>query len=92
MAVKDRQMVTDDMFDPLRETIDLLKLYEHEMPDEVYLQLQVCSQVIVIYEHHMPVEVYTQVRYWSIHELVVYCESINVFICFRNSLNDGAGV
>ena len=41
MAVKDRQTVTDDMFDPLRETIDLLKLYDHEMPDEVYLQLQV---------------------------------------------------
>jgi dynein heavy chain, axonemal len=41
MAVKDRQNVTDEMFEPLRETIDLLKVYEHDMPEEVYLQLQV---------------------------------------------------
>jgi dynein heavy chain len=43
MAVKDRQNVTDEMFDPLRETIDLLKGYEHDMPEEVYLQLQVST-------------------------------------------------
>lgn len=40
-AVKERQAVTDEMFDPLKQTIELLKTYEQEMPEEVHLQLQV---------------------------------------------------
>ncbi|KAK3590847.1 hypothetical protein CHS0354_024585 [Potamilus streckersoni] len=39
-AVKDRQATTDEMFEPLKQTIELLKTYEQEMPDEVHLQLQ----------------------------------------------------
>jgi dynein heavy chain len=42
MAVKDRQAGTDEMFEPLKETIELLKSYNQEMPEEVHLQLQVC--------------------------------------------------
>jgi len=42
MAVKDRQAATDEMFEPLKETIELLKSYNQEMPEDVYLQLQVC--------------------------------------------------
>lgn len=42
MAVKERQTATDEMFDPLKETIELLKTYSQEMPEDVYLQLQVC--------------------------------------------------
>jgi dynein heavy chain len=42
-AVKDRQANTDDMFDPLKQTIELLKTYDQEMPEEVHLQLQVCA-------------------------------------------------
>jgi len=42
MAVKERQSATDDMFEPLKETIELLKTYNQDlMPDEVHLQLQV---------------------------------------------------
>ena len=41
MAVKDRQTATDEMFEPLKQTIDLLKSYNQEMPEDVYLQLQV---------------------------------------------------
>lgn len=41
MRVKDRQVVTDDMFGPLKETIALLSTYGDEMPEEVHLQLQV---------------------------------------------------
>lgn len=41
IAVKERQSATDEMFEPLRETIDLLKAYQQDMPEEVYLQLQV---------------------------------------------------
>ena len=41
MAVKDRQTVTDEMFEPLKQTIELLKTYGQEMPEEVHMQLQV---------------------------------------------------
>ena len=41
MAIKDRQLLTDEMFDPLKQTIELLKTYDQEMPEEVHMQLQV---------------------------------------------------
>lgn len=41
MNVKEKQPLTDAMFEPLRESIELLKTYNQEMSDEVYLQLQV---------------------------------------------------
>ncbi|XP_057215442.1 dynein heavy chain 9, axonemal [Triplophysa rosa] len=40
MAVKERQSTTDDMFEPLKHTIDLLKTYQQELPDAVYKQLE----------------------------------------------------
>ncbi|XP_077869744.1 dynein beta chain, ciliary-like [Saccoglossus kowalevskii] len=40
MAVKDRQATTDEMFEPLKQTIELLKTYDQEMPEEVHTQLQ----------------------------------------------------
>lgn len=47
MAVKDRQTVTDEMFEPLKQTIELLKTYGQEMPEEVHTQLQVqCAKYI----------------------------------------------
>ena len=42
-AVRERQQTTDEMFEPLKQTIELLKTYEQEMPEEVHLQLQVGS-------------------------------------------------
>ncbi len=45
MAVKERQATTDEMFDPLKQTIELLKTYDQEMPDEVHQQLQVISSL-----------------------------------------------
>lgn len=41
MKVKERQMATDTMFDPLKQTIELLKTYGEEMPEETHLKLQV---------------------------------------------------
>ena len=41
MAVKDRQATTDEMFEPLKQTIELLKTYGQELPEEVHMQLQV---------------------------------------------------
>ena len=40
LAVRDRQTATDVMFEPLKQTIDLLKTYEQEMSDEVHQRLQ----------------------------------------------------
>lgn len=40
-AVRERQQSTDEMFEPLKQTIELLKTYEQEMPEEVHVQLQV---------------------------------------------------
>lgn len=41
LAVKERQHITDSMFEPLQQTIALLKVYEQELPDVVYKQLEV---------------------------------------------------
>ncbi|XP_041830036.1 dynein heavy chain 9, axonemal-like isoform X1 [Melanotaenia boesemani] len=38
-AVKERQNTTDAMFEPLKQTITLLKVYEQELPEVVYKQL-----------------------------------------------------
>lgn len=43
MAVKERQSATDEMFEPLQQTIDLLKTYEQELPEVVYKQLEVIA-------------------------------------------------
>uniref|UniRef100_A0A8B9TAI3 Dynein heavy chain 9, axonemal n=1 Tax=Anas platyrhynchos TaxID=8839 RepID=A0A8B9TAI3_ANAPL len=40
MAVKERHSVTDAMFEPLKQTIELLKTYEQQLPEEVYKQLE----------------------------------------------------
>lgn len=41
MNVKDRQLVTDDMFEPIRQTIEVLKAYDQELSEEVNVFLQV---------------------------------------------------
>ncbi|XP_062448100.1 dynein axonemal heavy chain 9 [Rhea pennata] len=40
MAVKERHSVTDKMFEPLKQTIELLKIYEQQLPEEVHKQLE----------------------------------------------------
>ncbi|XP_026855443.2 LOW QUALITY PROTEIN: dynein heavy chain 9, axonemal [Electrophorus electricus] len=40
MAVKERQNSTDEMFEPVQNTIVLLKTYEQELPDIVYKQIE----------------------------------------------------
>ena len=41
MRLKERQAATDEMFEPLKQAIELLKIYNQELPDEVYQHLQV---------------------------------------------------
>lgn len=45
-AVRERQQTTDEMFEPLKQTIELLKTYEQEMPEEVHVQLQVSTTLL----------------------------------------------
>ena len=40
-AVRERQAKTDAMFEPIKETIDLLKTHGVECSDKVYQQLEV---------------------------------------------------
>ncbi|KAM8981229.1 dynein axonemal heavy chain 11 isoform 1-T1 [Sarcophilus harrisii] len=40
MAVKNRQVATDELFDPLKATITLLESYGQKMPDHVYVLLE----------------------------------------------------
>ncbi|XP_061247082.1 dynein axonemal heavy chain 9 isoform X2 [Bos javanicus] len=40
MALKERQSSTDDMFEPLKQTIELLKTYGQELPETVFEQLK----------------------------------------------------
>ncbi|NXN96056.1 DYH9 protein, partial [Rhinopomastus cyanomelas] len=40
LAVKERHSVTDAMFEPLKQTIELLKTYEQPLPEKVYKQLE----------------------------------------------------
>lgn len=49
--VKERQVTTDIMFEPLKQTIELLKTYDVEMPEEVHTQLHVRSKPL-IYKYH----------------------------------------
>lgn len=49
MAVKEKQVYTDDMFVPLRATVELLKTYGQDMSEEIHLQLQVRLEGSSIY-------------------------------------------
>lgn len=40
LKVKERQALTDEMFTPLRETIELLKFYDQDIPEEINVYLQ----------------------------------------------------
>uniref|UniRef100_A0A8D1XQ40 AAA+ ATPase domain-containing protein n=1 Tax=Sus scrofa TaxID=9823 RepID=A0A8D1XQ40_PIG len=40
MALKERQSSTDEMFEPLKQTIELLKTYDQELPEIVFKQLE----------------------------------------------------
>ena len=45
--VKDRQQKTDEMFEPLKHIIELLKQYQEELPENVHAQIQVYSRANV---------------------------------------------
>ncbi|MEE6466363.1 hypothetical protein FKM82_006924 [Ascaphus truei] len=44
LAVRDRQMETDQLFEPLKQTIALLESYGQKMPDQIYTQLEVLPE------------------------------------------------
>lgn len=58
MRVKDRQQATDDMFDPLKDIMKLLKEYGVEFSEETYVRLQElpekwtsCKKVMVFFTY-----------------------------------------
>lgn len=48
LAVRSRQRATDELFEPLKETIALLETYGQKMPEQVYIQLEVRVVVKII--------------------------------------------
>lgn len=57
IAVKERQATTDEMFEPLKQTIELLRHYGQELPDEVHMQLQVyCVYCNLTHSHNIDFE------------------------------------
>ncbi|XP_053322781.1 dynein axonemal heavy chain 11 [Spea bombifrons] len=40
LAVRDRQVATDELFEPLKQTIALLESYGQKLPDQIYTQLE----------------------------------------------------
>ncbi|KAG8573239.1 hypothetical protein GDO81_012334 [Engystomops pustulosus] len=40
LAVRDRQTTTDEMFEPIKQTIALLESYGQKLPDQIYTQLE----------------------------------------------------
>ena len=47
LAVKERQAVTDDMFEPLKQTVELLSVYTQDTPEDVLQKLEVRMCVCV---------------------------------------------
>lgn len=43
-AIKQREQATDALFTPLKETIELLKTYNQELPEEVHQQLEILPE------------------------------------------------
>ncbi|KAL4648151.1 dynein heavy chain 9, axonemal-like [Arapaima gigas] len=64
MAVRERQSNTDAMFEPLQQTIELLKMYGQDLPEEVYRQLEelpekwnnVKKQAVTVKQHIAPLQ------------------------------------
>ncbi|MGH0148390.1 UNVERIFIED_CONTAM: hypothetical protein FKN15_039512 [Acipenser sinensis] len=50
LAVRDQQAVTDDLFEPLKETIALLEGCGQQMPDQVYTQLEAHREIKLLEE------------------------------------------
>ncbi len=48
VAIKERQPNTDNMFEPLKHTIELLAHYGQEMSDEIHQHVQVSALVLCI--------------------------------------------
>lgn len=43
VALKERQSSANEMFEPLKQTIELLKTYNQELPETVFKQLEVSA-------------------------------------------------
>jgi dynein heavy chain len=48
VKIRERELATDIMFDPIQEIIELVKSYSIEFPDRIYQLLAVSMQVLKI--------------------------------------------
>lgn len=78
LAVKERQNSTDTMFEPLQHTISLLKVYEQELPDVVYKQLEVNCRSST--SHSFPQPIFSQLR--QTHYLFLCVLQLPIFSLF----------
>lgn len=46
MAIRDRQISSEQHFKPLKSTAELLKTYGQQLPESVYTQLEVCAHTL----------------------------------------------
>lgn len=46
MAIRDRQISSEQHFKPLKSTAELLKTYGQQLPESVYTQLEVCANTL----------------------------------------------
>ena len=59
MAVKDRSATTDAMFEPLKQSIELLKAYDQELSEDTHTLLQVgISWLEIIRKNHCDGDVF----------------------------------
>lgn len=58
MHVKERTVTTDEMFQPLTETIELLKFYDMDIPEEVNVLLQVFNLAFRIIIYNLLIIIY----------------------------------
>lgn len=47
MAIRDRQLSTEQQFKPLKATSNLLKTYNQQLPEHVYILLEVTSPTCI---------------------------------------------
>ena len=45
-AVREKSVIYDDMFDPIKQKIELLKTYGQEVSDEIYDKLEVILKAL----------------------------------------------
>ena len=87
-AVKERIETTDKMFEPIKEYIDLLKTFDYELPEAVFVQLE---ELPFKWEElkKQAVNIRTQVAPLQAQEVYAIKKRIGEFDTKQNAFRDG---